>query len=177
MGQDRRLDRAEDAASRAMRRRARAAMALPMLCCAALLVACEAPEPAPSSSVPPSSGNDLVAMASKKKRRQPTLHDLGEKGRRVKVVVLPGDASVEIDGFAARRRNGVVEITGRVGEVHRLRIFKGTEQLERDVTIGEASASPALVDLAVRPMKPGGDDGRTGAPVKRVDPLFAEEFK
>lgn len=173
MGQaGRRIDRA----GRGLGRRARAITALPLLGFAALLGACEEPAPAPSSPEAPSGDNELVALASKKKRPQPTLQDLGAKGRRVKIIVLPGDASVEVDDFVARRRNGVVEITGRVGEVHRLRIFKGTEQLEQDVTIEEAGASPAVLDLAARPSNPDADGG-SGPPGMRKHPLFAEEFK
>lgn len=116
-------------------------------------------------------------LPSKKSRPQPALGDLGAKGRRVKVIVLPGDASVEIDGLAARRRNGVVEIAGRVGDVRRLRVFKGAEQLQQDVTIEEAGVSPAVVDLAAPRAEQGGGSEAGAAPVKRVNPLFAEEFE
>ena len=40
----------------------------------------------------------------------PELVTLGSGERRVAVFVIPGDASVEVDGQLARRRNGAIEI-------------------------------------------------------------------
>ncbi|HLM74129.1 MAG TPA: hypothetical protein VK459_15590 [Polyangiaceae bacterium] len=156
--------------------KARMIAAFALLVGAALLPSCGEQEAKLGSSEAPE-GSKVSMRPSKKSRQQPALSDLGAKGRRVKVIVLPGDASVEIDGLAARRRNGVVEIAGRVGDVRRLRVFKGAEQLQQDVTIEEAGVSPAVVDLAAPRAKPGGGSGAGAAPVKRVDPLFAEEFE
>ncbi len=73
---------------------------------------------------------------------------LGPDERRVMVFVLPGDASVEVDGRPAFRRNGVIELVGKVGDVRKLRVFKGPRSTEeKTITIGEAGATPALVDL------------------------------
>jgi hypothetical protein len=83
-------------------------------------------------------------------QEQPALKDLGPTGRRVMVMVLPGDASVEVDGIAIRRRDGVIDLLGKVGEVRRLRVLKGAQSIEKDVTIQEAGASPALIDLNAR---------------------------
>lgn len=68
--------------------------------------------------------------------------------RRVTVLVVPGDASVEIDGRPVFRRNGLVEIVGRVGDGHKIRVFKGTRSTEeKNVAIVESGVTPALVDL------------------------------
>lgn len=75
------------------------------------------------------------------------VRDLGPEGRHVKVVVLPGDAHVEIEGVPAPRRNGAIDLLGKKGEVRKLRVSKGDVSLEQDVTIQEDGASPALVDL------------------------------
>jgi serine/threonine-protein kinase len=73
---------------------------------------------------------------------------LGSGERRVMVFVVPGDASVEVDGRPVFRRSGVVEIVGRVGDVHKLRVFKGARSTEeKSVTIQEAGVTPNLVDL------------------------------
>lgn len=73
---------------------------------------------------------------------------LGAEERRVAVVVLPGDALVEVDGQPVRRRDGIVELVGKVGEVRLVRAFKGAKSTEeKAVTIQEGGASPALVDL------------------------------
>jgi len=147
---------------------------LGLLCGAALLLSCEQPEPQTRGSEAPVEKPDPLAITSKKRRLQPSLRDLGEKGRRVKVIVLPGDASVEIDGVAAGRKNGVIELVGRVGEVRRLRVFKGAEQLEENVTIEEATASPAVLDLAALSPKQGGDNK---APIKPGGLQLAPKFE
>lgn len=71
--------------------------------------------------------------------------------RRVNVIVLPGDALVEVDGTPARRRDGVIELLGRVDEVHRLHIYKGAASLDREVSIPEPGTSVPLVDLNAPP--------------------------
>jgi serine/threonine-protein kinase len=88
--------------------------------------------------------------------------------RRVAIFVVPGDASVEVDGQPARRRDGVVEIVGRLGEVHRLRAWKGTKTTEeRAVTITASGASPARVDLN-EPLPQGsrGNGATAGTPLR-----------
>lgn len=123
-----------------------------------------------STSSPPSQGSEPVLGnipgESKAPRR---LKDLGPEGRRVSVVVLPGDAQVEIAGGLVRRRQGVVELMGKKGEVFKLRVSKASEYLEQDIVITDTGASPALLDLnpkfvarggtgAKKPLKPGEGD-------------------
>lgn len=68
--------------------------------------------------------------------------------RRAALFVVPGDALVEVDGQLAGRRNGVVELVGKPGEVRRVRVFKGAKSTpEKAVTIQENGASPAFLDL------------------------------
>ncbi len=66
---------------------------------------------------------------------------------RVRLVVLPGDASVEVDGRAVRAIDGVVEIIGKLGSVHRVRLTKGTSSTEGDVSITETGALPAKIEI------------------------------
>jgi hypothetical protein len=117
-------------------------------------------------------------------KAQPSLKDLGPSGRRVKVIVLPGDAAVEVDGVAARRRDGVIELLGKVGEVRRLRVARGAESTEETVTIQESGASPPLIDLRARAPRLGGKAAsEPAAPSAPGDPLSidnaraAPEFK
>ena len=73
---------------------------------------------------------------------------LGPDERRVMVFVVPGDALVEVDGRPAFRRNGLIELVGKVGDVRKLRVFKGARSTgEKTITIGDLAATPSLVDL------------------------------
>jgi WD40 repeat protein len=94
---------------------------------------------APSAEAAPGESALAPALSS--------LKDLGPNGRRVKVIVLPGDAEVEVAGAAVRRRDGVVELIGRVGDGPRLRVIKGATYDEKDVLIQDGGASPPLIDL------------------------------
>jgi hypothetical protein len=116
---------------------------------------------------------------------QPALRDLGLGARRVTVIVLPGDAAVEVDGVAAQRRDGVVELMGKVGQTHRLRVFKGVQSVEEEVTIRTGGAAPATIDLRKeRPAaaRPGGAGStRPRAPVVPVAPagkgVYTDQFE
>jgi len=77
----------------------------------------------------------------------PWVKDLGADGRRVNVVVLPGDAQVNIHGAIAQRQSGAVEILGKKGQIVKLRVSKAGEYLEQEVTIQDSGATPPLLDL------------------------------
>lgn len=154
--------------------RTQAIAAIALVCGAALVSSCDERAPVSGGSEAPET-TKTITLPSKRSRPQPSLRDLGPKGRRVKIIVLPGDASVEIDGIAARRRNGVIELAGKVGDVRHLRVRKGAEQLQQDVTIEDAGVSPAVVDLTASRPKPAGSQG--AEPIKRSDPLFSEKFE
>jgi serine/threonine-protein kinase len=77
---------------------------------------------------------------------------LGPDERRVPLLVVPGDALVEVDGQPAYRRDGAIDLIGKVGEVRRVRVWKGAkEALEKNVTIQESQPSPPLVDFNEAP--------------------------
>jgi len=75
---------------------------------------------------------------------------------RASLFVLPGDAAVEVDGVPVRRRNGAVELIGVVGEVRRVRTFRGSlPGEEKLVTIEAKGTSPAWIDAnEVKPAAP-----------------------
>jgi len=105
------------------------------------------PKPtAPISTIAPD------AKPSKALRRNEKL--LAADERRVPVFVVPGDALVEVDGQRVERRDGVVELVGKVGDVFRLRAWKGEKSSDtKEITIGEAGANPAIVDVfEVKPL-------------------------
>ena len=66
---------------------------------------------------------------------------------RVALLVLPGDAAVEVDKIPVFRRNGMVELVGRVGDEFRVDIsWWGDKKIERMVKIEPTGASPASID-------------------------------
>src|SRR5262245_47544893 len=118
-------------------RRARFYSALVWAALSVVLFACGAPsEDGGSTSSSSGAGGGLDGPVDQL-ATSPRLRDLGPNMRRASVVVLPGDAAVEVDGVGVRRRDGAVDIIGNLNEVRRFRIFKGLQAIEKDVTIGE----------------------------------------
>lgn len=100
-------------------------------------------EAASSSAVAPRPS----ALRPRSKKHSET-RQLGPDERRVVVVVVPGDAQVDVDGQTVARRDGVVEIVGKPNEKHTLRAWKDDKSTETiQVTIEEAGANPAFVDV------------------------------
>jgi serine/threonine-protein kinase len=83
--------------------------------------------------------------------------------RRVRLVVLPADASVEIEGTPTPMKDGMVEISGSLGSVHRVKIFKGKNELTQDVIVTDVGASPPKVELKFGALKATGTAAPTGA--------------
>ncbi len=67
------------------------------------------------------------------------------------VVVLPTDARVQVDGRPILRRQGLVELTGKLHETRTVHAFKGTRACEWTVTLLETGTSPAVLDLEACP--------------------------
>lgn len=142
---------------------------------AVLLLACQEPGVGQGTTPLDASDEDIVDIPAEDTPQQPSLKDLGPNARRAKVIVLPGDAAVEVDGWVARRRSGVIELTGEAGQVSLLRVFKGERNIERHVTIEEdAGASPPLIDLDERPVRAAGARGKAGAHAPGVHSLLDE---
>jgi WD40 repeat protein len=77
----------------------------------------------------------------------PLLREEGPSARRVKVIALPSSAAVDVGGVATQRRDGIIEIEGKIGDVRRLRVAQGGIYIEQEVTIGNEAASPEIIDL------------------------------
>ena len=69
------------------------------------------------------------------------------KPRTVKVVVIPGDAAVEVDGASVTPNDGAVEITGALGTAHKVRVKSGDAEILKEVAITEGGAVPFKVEL------------------------------
>jgi eukaryotic-like serine/threonine-protein kinase len=106
-----------------------------------------APAVGSSSTSPP-----VVAPASATAPSAPTPASApppaAEERRAVYLVVVPRDASAEVDGAPARVVKGEVEIAGKLGSVHHVRVFKGKVEVEDDVSITLDGAHPRKMDLA-----------------------------
>ncbi|WP_437626129.1 hypothetical protein [Sorangium sp. So ce1151] len=113
------------------------------------VVACER---LPSGGGAPAASSAAKGTAPRAAAR-PGMAVLGPDERRVALLVVPGDALVEVDGQPAYRRDGAIDLTGKVGAVRRVRVWKGTKTTEeKAVTIQETGPSPPLVDLNEPPL-------------------------
>jgi serine/threonine-protein kinase len=88
----------------------------------------------------------------------------------VKLAIVPKDAQVEIEGAAAKVSGGAVEITGKLGSVHRVRVHKGAAQTTEDVVVTETGALPAKVELGAKSTKAAAPVVKTGAPTAAPGP-------
>ncbi|WP_437631116.1 hypothetical protein [Sorangium sp. So ce854] len=121
---------------------------------AMFLGACERPPSAVAGGAPPASS--AAKGAAPRAAARPAMAVLAQDERRVPLLVVPGDVLVEVDGQPAYRRDGAIDLTGKVGDVRLVRVWKGAKKpLEKRVMIREIQPSPPLVDLnEVLPAKP-----------------------
>jgi serine/threonine-protein kinase len=88
----------------------------------------------------------------------------------VKVVIKPPDSSIEVNGAPSKAdRQGILEITGPLGSVQKIRLFKGKNEITFDVAITEQGATPPLVELP----PPGAPRPAPGASATPVAPKTA----
>jgi eukaryotic-like serine/threonine-protein kinase len=63
-------------------------------------------------------------------------------------LAITGAVSVQVEGVAVTLRDGTVELPGKPGSVHRVRLVNGTREGELDVVITSAGPQPKRLDLA-----------------------------
>ena len=101
--------------------------------------------------------NDSAALAASvaPARNRPAAKDstrseqpaLADDEVRVPLFVLPGDAAVEVNDVLVRRRNGTVELVGKIGDERRVRVFIGSMRTEEKIVKIEAlGTSPPMID-------------------------------
>ncbi len=112
-----------------------------------------APTPAPTPSAAPS-----------------TAPAVDTSPRRVVVVIQPKDAQVEIEGEKATAKNGLLEITGTLGSVHRVRVFRGTHEVTTDVIVTEYGAKPPNIELTFGSLKKPGTAAPTATQTAQPPP-------
>lgn len=82
---------------------------------------------------------------------------LGDGEVRVSLLVLPGDAVVEVNKVPVRRRNGMIELVGAIGTGQRVDVFWGANAtIEKMVTIAASGVSPPLIDAEAENKSKGG---------------------
>ena len=64
----------------------------------------------------------------------------------VRVVILPADAEVQIGGTKVATKDGVLEIEGALGSVHRVRVVAGAADVTTDIVVTENGAIPPKID-------------------------------
>lgn len=85
--------------------------------------------------------------------------------RRVRVVIYPTDALVELEGKRTETREGILEISGVPGSVFKVRVFKGPIEKFADVVVTEGGAIPPKVELTPAPRQgPAAAGSNTSAP-------------
>jgi serine/threonine protein kinase len=92
------------------------------------------------SPASPAQGGETAASAAP--ASGPSTRD-----RTVKVVIIPGDADVEIEGSTHKPKDGVIEIKGPPGSVHRVRLKAGGAEMVDDVVVTENGAIPPKLEL------------------------------
>ncbi|MEP7122506.1 MAG: serine/threonine-protein kinase [Byssovorax sp.] len=99
----------------------------------------------------------------------PTTSAAAEKPRTVRVVVIPAEATVEVDGAAIAPKDGLVEIHGALGSVHAVHVKAGDDEATTNVVVTEDGALPPKIEL--HPAAAKAPTARPGAPVKGALPL------
>jgi serine/threonine-protein kinase len=90
--------------------------------------------------------------------------------RRVKVLILPSDASVMVEDKLVPVKDGEVEISGPLGSRHKVKVWKGkSPPVEQDVVVTESGAFPLKVEFKYGALKPA----TTGAPATPGAPATA----
>jgi serine/threonine-protein kinase len=72
----------------------------------------------------------------------------GGKTLTVKVVILPAEAKVEVEGTQVTPKDGLVEVSGQLGTVHKVKVSSGGDERTVEVVVTENGALPAKIDLA-----------------------------
>jgi len=118
--------------------------------------------PAPAPAAPPVAAVTPTVAPVEPTSQPGTTVTPSPSERSVKLVIIPDDAKVTVDGQPAKVKNGVVEIVGTLGSVHKVKLTSGKQEAEEDVVVTEIGAQPPKV--AIDPVAAGVP--KTGGPAK-----------
>jgi hypothetical protein len=65
------------------------------------------------------------------------------------ISVRPKEASVEVDGKAAKLKNGELWLEGAIGKVFLVRVFQGVSEMEGEVVISSVGPRPNVIELEI----------------------------
>ena len=126
----------------------------------ALLAVPPPPTQAPASAAPAAStapaATTVPAAATASEAAAASAAAAAPKPRNVKLVIVPSNASVEVDGVRVKAVDSVVEITGPIESKHRVRLSKDGAESVTEVTITDSGAAPPKVELVGTKPKPSG---------------------
>ncbi len=106
------------------------------------------PDPVAAASGPPATAASAPQpAATAAPTATPAATPTDATPKRVRVVILPSDAKVEVEGEPAKLRDGILEIEGKPGSVFRVRAFKGKDETIADVVVTEAGALPPKIEV------------------------------
>jgi eukaryotic-like serine/threonine-protein kinase len=128
----------------------------PLLAVAAVVVAAAAgfgvykvmaPPPASGNAIPTATAT-ATAMAIPTATAIPTAIPTATANvKTVSVAIAPADAQVEVEGAAVPLKDGAISLSGALGSVHRVRVFKGKDQTTEDVVVTAGGPVPAKIEL------------------------------
>ncbi|WP_437967719.1 serine/threonine-protein kinase [Sorangium sp. So ce260] len=107
---------------------------------------------------------ELTRALSAVERAAPSAALQAAVQHRVALAIVPADASVEVDGAPAPVKDGTVELTGPPGSHRKVRVFKGSSEIEGEVLITEAGSLPPKLQLPPPRRRPPGRRARPAAP-------------
>ncbi|MGK4001871.1 hypothetical protein WMF31_04565 [Sorangium sp. So ce1036] len=59
----------------------------------------------------------------------------------------PSDVTAEGDGQVVRSHNGIIDIEGPLGSVHKVRLTRGANQVTGEIVVTASGASPLKLEL------------------------------
>jgi eukaryotic-like serine/threonine-protein kinase len=70
-----------------------------------------------------------------------------EKARTARLVIIPADATVDVDATPIAPKDGLVEIRGALGSVHAVHVKSGDDEVTTNVVVTEDGALPPKIEL------------------------------
>jgi eukaryotic-like serine/threonine-protein kinase len=130
-----------------------------------------------ATAAPPTAVQTIVVQAPATQTTAAAPVD--DKPKRVQVVILPPDASAEVEGQPATVKDGILELSGKQGSVFRVRVFKGKGrdlgETTVDVVVTEQGPLPPKIEVkagtVVQIPRPGATDAPSASGAPKPPPV------